>query len=179
MANGQEGAAPNFPISCFPNRSSANIPEAIQNAESSIDILQMDLESVRSELISPIRHALKSQPGMRVRILTLDPNSAYIAGRGHQLGIRLNQHRDELHRGIREIASAFSEFPSQFSLRVYNEYPTQITFRVDDTIFVATIARNHRSRELCTFKLDVGITDVQRSFVSHFETIWEISTEYQ
>ncbi len=116
---------------------------------------------------------------MSVRVLTLDPSSSHIVGRGQQLGIRLNEHRDELHRNVREVASAFSEFPSQFSLRIYNEYPTQITFRIDDVVYVGTIAKNHRSRELSTFKLDVGAPGVERSFVNQFDAIWEISTEYR
>jgi hypothetical protein len=72
-----------------------------------------------------------------------------------------------------------SEFPSQFSLRIYNEYPTQITMRVDDVVYVGTIAKNHRSRELCTFRVDVGAAGVERSFVNQFDAIWETSTEYQ
>ena len=179
MADERADAAPSFPVTCFPNRSAAEIPKAIQNAERSIDILQMNLDSVRGELIGPIRDALERHRQMSVRVLTLDPSSSHIVGRGQQLGIRLNEHRDELHRNVREVASAFSEFPSQFSLRIYNEYPTQITIRIDDVVYVGTIAKNHRSRELSTFKLDVGAPGVERSFVNQFDAIWEISTEYR
>ena len=179
MVDERAEATPTFQATCFANRSAAEVPRAIQSAERSIDILQMNLDSVRSELVGPIRYALERQPQMRVRVLTLDPSSAYIVGRGQQLGIRLNQHRGELHRNLREVASALSEFPSQFSLRIYNEYPTQITMRVDDVVYVGTIAKNHRSRELCTFRLDVGAAGVERSFVNQFDAIWETSTVYQ
>ena len=179
MAHDQTEAASGFDVACFPNRSAAGIPQAIRSATRRIDILQMDLESVRTDLTGAIRQALESQSRLRVRVLTLDPSSAYIVGRGQQLGIRLNQHRDELHRSAREVVSAFSDFPSRFSLRIYNEYPTQITFRIDDSVYVGTIAKNHRSRELCTFRLDVGAAGVEWSFLSQFEAIWAISTEYR
>ena len=170
---------PDYEVPASERRPSEEINEAIRNAKEYVDILQMDLDSISSEHLQCIVESLRKNPKLRARMLTLDPDGNYIAGREHQLGIRINQYRTELHRNIREVLGSLAEFPLQFSLRIYNEYPTQITFRVDDQIWVCTIAKNFRSRELCTFKLRTDQAGVERSFISQFHAIWTISSEYQ
>ena len=166
-----------FPIDCFDRRPIDQINEDIKLSTNSIDILQMDVESIRKDHSDSIHMALESKKNLHVRILTLDPSSPYIARRAHQLGITFAEHRQQTHKSIRELISGFDGY--NFFLQVYDDYPTQITFSIDESIYVSTIALNRRSRELCTFKLHRESPGADRSFGFQFDSIWATSREYQ
>ena len=165
-----------YQVTCFDHRPVAEINGEIRAATRAVDVLQMDVDSVRRDHLEAMRDALASTPDLRIRVLTLDPASPYIARRAHQLGVTFAEQRQQVRRNIRELISAFTDL--NFSLRIYDDYPTQITFTIDNSVYVSTIARNRRSRELCTFKLDRGDPGVDRSFGFQFDALWHDSREF-
>lgn len=168
-----------YNVTCFEYRSWADINKAIQRARGAIDILQWDLGSVKTDNLRYLVQALRRRGHLNVRVLTLDPRSPYSAASALRLGITLNEYQNQLHRSIHEVASAFAEFPEQAALRIYNDHPIQITYHVDASVYVSTIAKNYKSRALCTFLLDQHNAGVERSYVEHFNTMWALSTDYQ
>lgn len=168
-----ESSEPERQVGYFERRPVEDINHAIERAQEKIDILQMDLSSIKRHHLDSLIRALKGNHRLGVRILTLEPDGAFAAIRAAQLqGVRLGEYKDGLHRHIREVMGALSEFP-RVKLRIYDEYPPQITFRIDDIVYVCTIAKDYRSRELCTFKLRIDDAGVEKSFVSQFDGIWE------
>lgn len=113
-----------------------------------------------------------------MRVLTLDPDSYFTKIRADQLGLATVHFRNELHKSIRTVIERLSEFKEQFSLRIYDDFPTQITFIIDDFVYTCTVAKNVRSRELCTFRLQKLAAGVERSFLFHFESIWSNARIY-
>ncbi|MFZ3169742.1 MAG: hypothetical protein WA130_19175 [Candidatus Methanoperedens sp.] len=116
---------------------------------------------------------------MKLRILTLDPDSYFAQKRAEQLGLAVAHYRYELHESIQLILKELSGYGDKFSLRIYEDFPTQITYIIDDHVYSCTVARNYRSRELCTFKLSKNATGVERSFFFHFNSVWSNSREYK
>ncbi len=165
-----------YQVTCFDHRPVAEVNANIRAAARAVDILQIDVDSIRRDHFESLRDALASAPDLRVRVLTLDPASPYIAHRAHQLGVTFAELRQQVRRNIRELVSALSG--PNFSLRIYDDYPTQITFTIDDAVYVSTMARNHRSRELCAFKLDRRAPGVDRSFGFQFDALWHDSREF-
>ena len=129
-----------YQVTCFEQRPVDEMNADIRAATRAVDILQMDVDSIRRYHFEALHDALRSTPELRVRLLTLDPVSPYIARRAHQLGITFAEQRDHMRRNIRELLSVLDGL--DFSLRIYDDYPSQITFSVDDSIYVCTIARN-------------------------------------
>ena len=165
-----------YEVICYNNRPVVEINDSIRSASRGVDILQMDVDSIRRDNFEALQYTLKNTPELRVRILPLDPSSPYIARRAHQLGVTFAEQRQQVRRNIREIISSLNQF--NFSLKVYDDYPTQITFTIDDSVYVSTIGRNRRSRELCTFKLNRDSPGVDRSFGFQFDALWNDSREF-
>src|SRR6185436_8301081 len=97
--------------------------------------------------------AIDRSSTLSVRVLTLNPDSSFVNNRAAQLGVPIGQYREELHESIRRLLSSLEKYGERITLRIYDDFPTQITFMVDDAIYSCSIARAHRSRKLCTFKL--------------------------
>jgi FtsZ-binding cell division protein ZapB len=168
-----------YEVTCYERRPVEEISDAIQLATETINILQMDLESIKHDSLESILKALEQRDRLNVRILTLDPESTYIASRSRQLDISIGQHKDQVRRNILEVVTALSDFRERASVRIYDDYPTQITFTIDSLVYVCTIAKEKRSRQLCTFKLDRKAPGVRESFESQFDSIWKISTDFR
>lgn len=167
-----------YDVKCFQNRYVAHLNNAFLKAKNKIDILQTNLETIEKENLDSLTYALEHNKDLKLRILTLDPESYFAQKRAEQLGRASVHYRDVLHKSIRSLSSKLSKFGEQFSLRIYEDFPTQITFMIDDHIYSCTVARNIKSRELCTFMLEKYLAGVERSFIFHFDAIWVNSREY-
>lgn len=164
-----------YDVKCFQNRRAADLNKAFQNATKKVDILQTNLDIIEKEgYLKSLEEALEKNEQLKLRILTLDPDSYFTQKRAEQLGLAVSNYRSELEDSMNNIIRTFFKYIArgQFSLRIYDDFPTQITFVIDDFVYTCTVARNVRSRELCTFRLEKFAAGVERSFLFHFDAIW-------
>lgn len=167
-----------YGIECFQNRKTADLFNAFRNAKERIDILQTNLATIEKNYLESLTYALDHNEDLKLRVLTLDPDSYFTKMRADQLGLATVRFRNELHKSIGSVIKCLSGFEEKFSLRIYDDFPTQITFIIDDFVYTCTVAKNVRSRELCTFKLQKFAAGVERSFLFHFESIWSNARVY-
>jgi len=166
-----------YPVTCFRSRHQADINSAIDSAESHFDILETNLSAICDNYLSRILASLERHRELRVRVLTLDPESYFVARRAEQLGVNTAQHRQDLQRSIGKMLTARTKYRDRFTVRTYDTFPTQITFIVDEVVYACTMAMTYRSRDLCTFRLRRSDSGSEKSFVFHFDTLWKEGTE--
>lgn len=158
-------------VSAYISRSDAKLPQRIRNARHAIDILAIALESSQ-ELVPALASALRENRELRLRVLLLDPDSAYTSARANQLSIVRREFREESRKSIDALISIFAENSDQAELRVYDALPTQIMFRFDDVLVVAVISSAHLSKNLVHLEFTADMRSVQETFLQHFEILW-------
>jgi len=169
-----------YEVKCYQNRKAADLNAAFRKAIIKISILQTNLDTMEKEnYLDSLEYALQNNKQLGLRILTLDPDSYFAQKRAEQIGLAIAHYRNELHASIQSVIDRLSKFGGQFSLRIYDDFPTQITYIIDDFVYPCTVARNMRSRELCTFMLDRFAAGVERSFLFHFDAIWANAKAYE
>jgi len=167
-----------YEVICFKDRDSSDLGNKISEAMNQIAILETNVSTVLKTYLEQLKKALNKNKGLSIRILTLDPDSSFVNNRAAQLGVPVGQYREELHDSIRSLLTALQEYGDRINLKIYNDFPTQITFMVDDAIYSCSIARSNRSRKLCTFKLHQFNTGAERTFQFHFEAVWGFGEAY-
>jgi hypothetical protein len=168
-------------IPLFGGRDQADMPRAFKLASHHVHILATNLKwFAEGDRIRGLKTCLQLRD-VTVRILTLDPQSVFVAYRAKQLGLEVSRFRDEMVQGLDLMQKALSQYAKRrhVEIRTYDDFPTQVTVAVDSNIFVCTVARASRSRSLCIFKVESDAPSVERSFVFHFDTLWTIGTPYQ
>ena len=139
---------PAFQVTAYSNRYNSDIRKKIELATKRVDILETNASTIVNEYFTDIEKALKVSDGLRVRILTLNPHSRFVNNRAMQLAEPIARYRTELSVALdcldRKVNE--SEFKDRIDLRVYDIFPTQLTFIVDDSIYSCSIANGHRSR---------------------------------
>lgn len=162
---------PSFEVKCYVNRDEANLKAVFAGAERDIKILQSNLTTVVSEYVDSIKTALDKKPGLRVSFLALDPESYFAAVRARQLGHEVSEFRDELHSALYDLYKTFRNNET-VEIRVYDDFPTQISFIVDNTIYNGVVSKYQQSRNNCIFKLNDIYPTLHTSFVLHFTSVW-------
>jgi len=152
----------------------------IGSAWKQVDILTTNLNYFRSGrfLIEPHPIARALENGATVRIITMDPESVIAEYRAKQL-MRSHDvpgYRRELREGIIWFFENFSNI-QQFHLHIYNDLPLQITTRVDQTIITSIVTRGERARKRIQIQFSVYDEGVTESFISHFQTMFDNSTD--
>lgn len=169
---------PAYDVRCFKDREASNLGKAIASAKDHIEILETNVSTVVDAYIKELNRALKRSNRLTVRVLTLDPDSSFVNNRADQLGVPVGQYREELHDAIRRLLIELEPFGDRITLRIYDDFPTQITFMADDEIFSCSIARSNRSRKLCTFNLHSYDPGAERTYLFHFEAVWGFGEVY-
>jgi hypothetical protein len=167
-----------YEVTCFESGEVSDLGEAFSQAEKYINILESNLERA-FKYSSAIEQAMINNKELELRVLALDPDSFFAQARARQLGVAIAHYRHKLHENIEKMILKFKDYAGRFSLQVYDDFPTQISFAVDDKIYSCTVARNARARDLCTFKLSKHEAGVERSFGFHFDSLWSNSHDYQ
>jgi hypothetical protein len=169
---------PSYDVRCFKDRDASDLGHAIAEASDHIEILETNVSTVVNAYIPQLKKALDRNPTLSVRVLTLNPDSSFVNNRAAQLGVPIGQYREELHDSIRRLLLQLEKYGERITLRIYDDFPTQITFMVDDEIYSCSIARSNRSRRLCTFKLHGYDQGAERTFQFHFEAVWGFGEVY-
>lgn len=169
-----------FNVECYYKRAEVKLEEYFRAAKYRIDILTTNLAFLFEEYseeprryFDDIETALNKYPKTKVRILTLDPESDFAAKRGKQLGYAPFVFRDQLRNALKETREIAGKYGSdRFEVRTYDDFPNQITYRIDDDILNCLVAQPTQSRNHLTFKLNRKQAGVDNSFIAHFQNIW-------
>jgi hypothetical protein len=159
----------------FSKRDDIFIRDSIHSATSEIHILQTNLSTIEANYMTELLSALRSNPTLRLRILTLDPQSIFVNFRGQQLGFRENisLYRGELEAALKGVHFQLRSFGERAQIRIYDDFPTQIGFYFDDEIYACVVSATGRARDNCAFLLSSSIPGAQESFVRHFDYLWD------
>lgn len=164
-----------FTVEYIENRNKAKLNPIFESATEMIKIIQTNMSTVVSEYMDSIEVALKSAKNsnkhLEVSLLTLDPDSNFAAARAKQLGIDVYQFRNELHDALRELSNRFKNYKN-VQIRIYDDFPTQICFIIDNIVYNCTVTKLKQSRNNCLFKFDSRHPALFLSFVSHFTDVW-------
>ena len=177
-----------YRVDCYRNRAVAGLHRYLRNARDTVDILTTNLSflfetrNTQHEEADDLVHSYfddieaalqRSDSSVRVRILTLDPESDFAAKRGKQLGYAPALFRDNLRTALSRTSRRASEYAAQrWEIRTYDDFPNQIMFRVDDWIFHSVVAQPLQSRNYITLKFSVQQAGVAESFIHHFQSVW-------
>ncbi|MEW6558396.1 MAG: hypothetical protein AB1349_13780 [Elusimicrobiota bacterium] len=144
-----------YKINVYNNRKVVNLDRLISSAKDRVDILETNLEwfayiepfNLENIENHPLKKAIDN--GAEIRILTMDPEAIIAEYRAKQLGkvADVPGYREVLWESIKKIYTNFRKYKN-FNLRIYNELPLQIAFRIDDRIITGIIARGEKSRKL-------------------------------
>ena len=173
-----------YQVACFARRPEIHFEKYFSEAQVRIDILTTNLSFLHEEYgdkeetyFNRIRDGLNREKSkLKIRILSLDPESDFAAKRGRQLGFAPRVFRDNLRDALfktREVARDYDK--SRFEVRTYDDFPNQIMYRIDDNIFHCVVAQPTQSRHHLTFQLDRRHQGVNASFTEHFQYIWSRS----
>ncbi len=159
-------------------RSTDLVRRMIRESTRDIRILQTNLETVNTNHLPDLDDALKR--GVQVRILTLDPQSRYVNERALQLGYKnetIKVYRDGLQNAIDNTSTHLDRFKN-FRLRLYNDFPNQLTYIFDDRVLASIISRTGRSRDNCVFHLPSHrLPGATHTFVDHFNQLWDTTVQ--
>ena len=79
-----------------------------------------------------------------------------------------------MRRAYEKARSFAGDFPtSRVEVRIYDELPTQITFRVDNEVYTCIVGQPMQSRNYPVLKFDIANLGVQEAFLSHFLNVWK------
>jgi len=162
-------------IPYFCRRDDKYICNAIKSAKIKIDILQTNLSTIASKYLEFIQESLDLNPELELRILTLDPDSIFVNFRGQQLGHHrrgASNYRKELVNSLKSAKRALKSFGDRARIKVYDDFPTQITFFFDNDILVSVVSATGKSRYNCSFLVNSSLPGAQKSFIEHFDYLW-------
>lgn len=161
-------------VEYFASRMDADVRRRILAANRRIDILQTNLVTVATDYLQQIRERMRQRPDLKLRLLTLNPQSIFVNYRGAQVGFADNiaLYREELDGNLKSVHFALREFGARVQVRVYDDFPNQIAFYFDDEILLCVVSATGRSRENCAFLLDARLLGAEHSFTGHFDYLW-------
>ncbi|MCP4548479.1 MAG: hypothetical protein GY835_18635 [bacterium] len=166
-----------YPCVAYATREAANLSAVFGNAKRSIKILTTNLEGLIG-YVEDIADALREHKDLRVEILTLNPDSEFVNARGRLIGKEISRFRHEMHESLDKLKDKLrNAWPKNVGIKTYSEFPTQITFFVDDHVFSAAVSVNHQSRNNVVFRIPASRKGVAESFGQHWDTIWARASE--
>ena len=162
----------------FSKRDNNFLKKKIQGAEVSINILHTNLSTFNAYCVSDIIDTMNRKKELELRILTLDPQSIFVNFRALQLKYKDNiqTFRDELKNSLEIVAHELKNFGQRARIKIYDDFPTQISFHIDNYIYICVVSATNRSRENCAFLVNNQMPGAQKSFIEHFDVLWNLKS---
>jgi HJR/Mrr/RecB family endonuclease len=156
----------------YSTRDQLNLPQQIQSVKKRIWILTTNLDYVSNELSPYIVEALNDpkRPNLTLQICTQDSYSNFVAERAAQMAIAEPEYRYQLHNSVLTLKSILRRCDrKRWDVRMYDTFPTQISFGFDDRVFTSFLAHSRRSRQALHFALRESQAD---PFLEHFDQLF-------
>lgn len=168
-------------IEYYRDRKAIDLEERLATAKSIIQILTTNLTTVSANYVRAIVTALdkakEEDRTLKVRILTSDPTNPFIESRARQLNENLQGYHGELEGSLTSIAGRLREEPN-CSIRTYQDFPTQLWHRIDETIYIGAPSLIRRSRDNCVFAVFVNVPGIKETFLDHFDELEKRGLSY-
>lgn len=143
------------------------------SAKSHIDVLQTNLTVLQQDFIEDLVKAMEQQDNLRLRILTLDPQSVFVNYRAKQLDeTEVKNFRTELQGALDAVYFSLRRFDRRVKIKTYDDFPSQIAFFFNQEILACVVSATGRSRDNCAFILPSDFPGAKRSFIDHFSHLW-------
>jgi hypothetical protein len=175
------GTETEYTCKVFASRKEANFSAAFASAKKRIRILTTNLQGLL-EHVEDILWAVKKNPKIKIEILTLDPESEFVNARGTLIGKEIAEFRQEMKNSLNNCVDQLiknGKAKNQVLIRIYREFPTQITYIIDENVYSSVVSVNHQSRHNIVFKIDKNKKGVENSFLQHWDTIWARAIDYK
>ncbi len=157
----------------LPKRNDSLIRQKIMFSKRRIDILQTNLSILQRDFIDDLVRAMEQQEHLELRILTLDPQSVFVNYRANQLeDTEVKIFRAELQNALEVISVRLRKFGTRISIKIYDDFPSQIAFFFDKEILACVVSARGRSRDNCAFLLSSDLPNAEKSFTDHFSDLW-------
>lgn len=163
----------------YVDRNSADLDSKFLKAKETIKILELNLDTV-AEQAPVIIAAIKKNPDLFVQILTLNPFSRFANDRANQLAELPLRYRRQLYNKIKATHDELGKVSKDhWGLKIYDTFPTQIMFQIDDALIHSIISLGKRSRSMLHFQVQSMERNASDTFEAHFAELWAASTEYE
>lgn len=160
-------------IPYLPKRDDQLIRRKILSSKTHIDILQTNLSVLKDDFIDDLDKAMEQEENLRLRILTLDPQSVFVNYRAKQLDeTEVRSFRTELQGALDAVYFRLRRFERRVQIKTYDDFPSQIAFFFDQEILACVVSATGRSRDNCAFLLPSNFQGAKRSFTDHFSHLW-------
>lgn len=149
------------------------IRQKILGSKLRIDILQTNLSILEREFTDVIVSSLDTYPDLKIRILTLDPQSVFVNYRALQLSVKeVKLFRSELLTSLEATHFKLKKYGKRVSIKIYDDFPSQIAFFFDDEALACVVSAMGRSRDNCAFLVPPDLPNSRESFADHFSHLW-------
>lgn len=179
--------SPIYLARCYQNRDYFDIPQAIRNAKSEIEILTTNVDYFAAPLEQTVEHPFRVRDlreaikrGVRVSIWTMDPDSNIVLERSKSLKPAMRadvfQYRKALLKNVRTLYVAFKEEikSGKFLIGIYDALPTLMIYRFDHRYIIPSVSLIERSR-LCIHvefrETDPGVKDTYEATLNEIRRI--------
>jgi nucleoside 2-deoxyribosyltransferase len=131
------------------------------------------LELLESELPN-------KKPAFELKILALDPDSNFANQRALSLGRNRQLFREQMRDDLNTVKNFVEsgQCPVSGEVRIYDDYPLQMTFFFDDVVVSSVVAAARSSRYCVTYMHSLREMGAQESYERHFDHLWERAAVY-
>ncbi|MFF4810958.1 hypothetical protein ACFY03_22370 [Micromonospora chersina] len=148
--------------------------EALRECAEQLDIIAFGLKSFRETQTPLLRK--KVAAGVRVRILTIKPDSIFVKQRErdeNEVPGQIRKTIEDLRAWANELAMAAKK-PSNVQLRFYDALPLDFYFRVDRKVYVGPYMHGYSSHQ--TISMEFGINGAGFEYwTTYFDSLWSDS----
>jgi hypothetical protein len=182
LARTKQRSEGRYSANVYIDRVEANLQGCIRDTRKNIRILETNLENIVHEYGVHLVKALKDpiRPDLTVQICTLNPHSPFARARALQLAQLEQDYEKGLMSSLREMYNLLCKCDrKRWEIRVYDTFPTQLTFTFDDRVFSSVMSLGKRSREMLHFEVSTFNRNAGDTFRAHFNQIWGLSDTYE
>lgn len=177
----------------FQDRGALDFYSMIERCEQRLNILTTNLNYVVNEdlycgpdvgeltFLQIVASAMpKKASRFTLRILALDPDSNFTNERALSLGRDRQEFREQMRADL-DLTKEFIESEDcgvSAEIKLYNDYPLQMTFFFDDTLVSSVVATSLSSRHCVTYMHSLRELGARKSYEQHFDHLWGKSEQY-
>jgi hypothetical protein len=146
----------------------------LEECKKEIDIIAFGLKSLRESQSISLEGKIKN--GLKLRILTIDPQSTFLPQREKDEGEVPGQIKntiEQLTDWVKKM-KGFSPNPNNIELKYYDTLPLDFYFRVDKNLFLGPYLYGRSSQQTISYEFESGGAGFEY-WSTYFEKIWNDS----
>ena len=161
----------------FSSRSEMNIAcdYYLVSAVSQIDMIGFGFRSLRDKDRQDKIIQDKAKKGVAIRIISMDPNSPFLAQREKDENVTESSIKDsiiQLKQWVDELKS-ISPRPDKIEVRFYDSIPLDFYFRVDGHVFVGPYEYGRLSQHSISYEYRDKKSEGFVYYTTYFESLWK------